>query len=110
MHDAPDQLLVRNPISSRNIGYPSTAAKCAGMERTHSAGNQGIATASIFDRSPRNHCHARRPAPACVGVSERCFLATIDVHIAWLRQKLEENPQNPKFIQTIRGVGYRFSA
>lgn len=35
---------------------------------------------------------------------------TIDVHIAWLRQKLEENPQNPRFIQTIRGVGYRFSA
>ena len=34
---------------------------------------------------------------------------TIDVHIAWLRQKLEENPQNPKHIQTVRGVGYRFS-
>ena len=40
------------------------------------------------------------------GVSSR----TIDVHVAWLRQKLEENPQNPKFIQTVRGVGYRFSA
>jgi len=35
---------------------------------------------------------------------------TIDVHIAWLRQKLEDNPQNPKFIHTVRGVGYRFSA
>jgi two-component system alkaline phosphatase synthesis response regulator PhoP len=35
---------------------------------------------------------------------------TIDVHIAWLRQKLEDNPQNPKHIQTIRGKGYRFSA
>ena len=35
---------------------------------------------------------------------------TIDVHIAWLRQKLEDNPQNPKYIQTVRGVGYRFSA
>jgi two-component system alkaline phosphatase synthesis response regulator PhoP len=35
---------------------------------------------------------------------------TIDVHIAWLRQKLEDNPQNPKFIQTVRGVGYRFAA
>ena len=40
------------------------------------------------------------------GVSSR----TIDVHVAWLRQKLEENPQNPRFIQTVRGVGYRFSA
>lgn len=34
---------------------------------------------------------------------------TIDVHIAWLRQKLEENPQQPKHIHTVRGKGYRFS-
>ena len=34
---------------------------------------------------------------------------TIDVHIAWLRQKLEDEPQNPKYIHTIRGKGYRFS-
>ncbi|MCX6607671.1 MAG: response regulator transcription factor [Acidobacteria bacterium] len=34
---------------------------------------------------------------------------TIDVHIAWLRQKLEDNPQNPRHIFTVRGVGYRFS-
>jgi two-component system alkaline phosphatase synthesis response regulator PhoP len=34
---------------------------------------------------------------------------TIDVHIAWLRQKLEDNPQNPRHIHTIRGKGYRFS-
>jgi len=34
---------------------------------------------------------------------------TIDVHVAWLRQKLEDNPQNPKFIHTVRGVGYRFN-
>lgn len=33
---------------------------------------------------------------------------TIDVHVAWLRQKLEDNPQNPKHIETIRGKGYRF--
>ena len=39
------------------------------------------------------------------GVSSR----TIDVHVAWLRQKLEDNAQNPKFIHTVRGVGYRFS-
>jgi len=39
------------------------------------------------------------------GVSSR----TIDVHVAWLRQKLEDNPQNPKHIHTVRGIGYRFS-
>jgi two-component system alkaline phosphatase synthesis response regulator PhoP len=34
---------------------------------------------------------------------------TIDVHVAWLRQKLEDNQQNPKHIHTIRGKGYRFA-
>ena len=35
---------------------------------------------------------------------------TVDVHIAWLRQKLEDNPQYPRFILTVRGFGYRFAA
>ena len=34
---------------------------------------------------------------------------TIDVHVAWLRQKLEENQQTPRHIHTIRGKGYRFA-
>lgn len=34
---------------------------------------------------------------------------TIDVHVAWLRQKLEDNPATPRHIHTVRGVGYRFS-
>jgi two-component system alkaline phosphatase synthesis response regulator PhoP len=33
---------------------------------------------------------------------------TIDVHIRWLREKLEDDPANPQMIQTVRGVGYRF--
>lgn len=33
---------------------------------------------------------------------------TVDVHIAWLRQKLEENPRRPQFIQTVHGLGYKF--
>ena len=32
---------------------------------------------------------------------------TLDVHISWLRQALEENPRRPKYLKTIRGVGYR---
>jgi two-component system alkaline phosphatase synthesis response regulator PhoP len=33
---------------------------------------------------------------------------TVDVHIAWLRQKLETNPKHPQFIQTVHGLGYKF--
>jgi DNA-binding response OmpR family regulator len=32
---------------------------------------------------------------------------TLDVHISWLRQAIEEDPRNPRFLKTIRGVGYR---
>lgn len=34
---------------------------------------------------------------------------TVDVHVRYLRQKLEEEPDNPKRILTVRGVGYRFA-
>ncbi|MFC1997983.1 response regulator transcription factor [Chloroflexota bacterium] len=33
---------------------------------------------------------------------------TVDVHVRWLRKKIEEDPANPIRIVTIRGVGYRF--
>ncbi|MFK7803841.1 MAG: response regulator transcription factor [Anaerolineae bacterium] len=32
---------------------------------------------------------------------------TLDVHIRWLREKIEDDPSSPKMIQTVRGVGYR---
>src|SRR5437016_11149813 len=34
---------------------------------------------------------------------------TVDVHVAWLRQKLEPNLRHPQFILTIHGLGYKFS-
>ena len=34
---------------------------------------------------------------------------TVDVHIRHLRQKIEEDDKNPKYIETVRGIGYRFS-
>ena len=34
----------------------------------------------------------------------------VDVHVANLRKKLEDDPTSPRFIETVRGVGYRFGA
>jgi DNA-binding response OmpR family regulator len=33
---------------------------------------------------------------------------TVDVHVAWLRQKLEANPHHPQFVLTVHGIGYKF--
>jgi DNA-binding response OmpR family regulator len=33
---------------------------------------------------------------------------TVDVHIRWLREKIEADPANPTRIVTVRGIGYRF--
>jgi DNA-binding response OmpR family regulator len=33
---------------------------------------------------------------------------TVDVHVRWLREKIEEDPSNPVRIVTVRGIGYRF--
>lgn len=34
---------------------------------------------------------------------------TVDVHVAWLRQKIEDDPKDPQYIVTVHGQGYRFS-
>ena len=33
---------------------------------------------------------------------------TVDVHVRWLREKIEADPANPRRIVTVRGIGYRF--
>ncbi len=35
---------------------------------------------------------------------------TLDVHVRWLREKIEENPSRPRHLITVRGVGYHFIA
>jgi DNA-binding response OmpR family regulator len=35
---------------------------------------------------------------------------TLDVHIAWLRHKLDDDANQPRYVSTVRGVGYRFEA
>ena len=42
------------------------------------------------------------------GYDSQMNTRTVDVHMVWLRQKLEDNPRYPEYIVTIRGFGYRF--
>ena len=43
------------------------------------------------------------------GYSAMPSTRTVDVHVAWLRQKLETNPRVPQFILTVHGLGYKFA-
>ncbi|MDP4091440.1 MAG: response regulator transcription factor [Bacillota bacterium] len=42
------------------------------------------------------------------GMESQGDVATVTVHIRKIREKIEENPSDPKYIETIWGVGYRF--
>jgi DNA-binding response OmpR family regulator len=33
---------------------------------------------------------------------------TVDVHVVWLRQKIEPNPKHPQYVLTVHGLGYKF--
>jgi two-component system, OmpR family, alkaline phosphatase synthesis response regulator PhoP len=43
------------------------------------------------------------------GYSDAPLTRTVDVHISWLRQKVEDDPAQPRHIVTVHGQGYRFS-
>jgi len=43
------------------------------------------------------------------GFNEVKETRTVDVHIRYLRQKIERDPSNPEYIETLRGIGYRFN-
>lgn len=59
----------------------------------------------------RGHVHSRDHLLDEVwGYDAMPSTRTVDVHIAWLRQKLEDNPKHPAFIQTVHGMGYKFAA
>ena len=44
------------------------------------------------------------------GYSADMYTRTVDVHVASLRQKLEDDPKQPRFILTVQGLGYKFKA
>jgi DNA-binding response OmpR family regulator len=33
---------------------------------------------------------------------------TLDVHMSWLRKKIEKDPRRPRYLRTVRGIGYSF--
>jgi two-component system, OmpR family, phosphate regulon response regulator PhoB len=61
----------------------------------------------LFMRSPRQVFSREDLLAKIWGAEYSTESKTIDVHIRWLREKIERDPSQPEYIITVRGFGYR---
>jgi two-component system, OmpR family, phosphate regulon response regulator PhoB len=62
----------------------------------------------LFMRNPRRVWSREQLLERVWGPDFMGDSKTVDVHIRWLREKLEVDPSRPKYLVTVRGFGYRF--
>ncbi|MBD1823472.1 response regulator transcription factor [Cyanobacteria bacterium FACHB-DQ100] len=62
----------------------------------------------LFMNNPRRVLSREQLLEQVWGISYLGDSKTVDVHIRWLREKLELDPSTPLYITTVRGFGYRF--
>ncbi|MEO7913303.1 MAG: response regulator transcription factor [Roseiflexaceae bacterium] len=104
----------RQPISSREVLEAGTLRVDTGSRRAWSAATELTLSQKEFDLLTcliRNRGMALSRDVLLERVWGYDFLGdsrTVDVHIRWLREKVEQDPSRPIYIQTVRGVGYRF--
>ena len=79
------------------------------------AGNPVVLTAKEFDlllflaRNPRQVFSRDQLMDRVWGYEAALDTGTVTVHVRRLREKIEDDPSHPRFLQTVWGVGYRFS-
>ena len=64
---------------------------------------------TYFVQHPNEALTRERLLLARVGLRVRGDTRTVDVHVRWLRGKIEPDPAHPSRIQTVRGIGYLFA-
>lgn len=63
----------------------------------------------LFMTRPREVLSKKQILEAVWDTTYMGYIRTIYVHVRWLRKKLEADPCDPKYIRTVRGIGYVFS-
>ena len=63
---------------------------------------------NLFLRAPGETLRREEIFKKVWGTSYIGDTRTLDVHISWLRNQIEIDPRSPRYIKTVRGVGYRF--
>ena len=108
---APDQAIKQDELFAGDLRIDLTGRRVYKVDTEVKLSNKEFALLTVFMRNER-------------AVLSRDFLIanvwgedyligesdkrTVDVHIRWLREKIEDNPSKPTRISTVRGVGYRF--
>lgn len=67
-----------------------------------------FALLEYFMRNPGQALTRDRLLESVWGLTYPGETRTVDVHVRWLREKIEEDPSAPRHLQTVRSVGYRF--
>ncbi len=102
---------LQNSAESYNFGEISVDFRCAEITKDSSKIELSAMEFKLlqFLIENRGAVHSRdKLLDEVWGYDAMPSTRTVDVHIAWLRQKLEINPKHPQFIQTVHGLGYKF--
>ena len=67
-----------------------------------------VPAAQVLHRAPRATLTRDELLNEVWGYHSMPSTRTVDVHVAWLRQKIEPNPRHPQYILTVHGMGYKF--
>mgnify|MGYP002226624004 CR=1 FL=1 len=85
------------------------------LEHTATKDGKGPESYSDGIRAAVHACGRRRrghqsfqPAQECLGIREFGDTRLVNVHVQRLRAKVEDDPENPQIVQTVRGIGYKF--
>ena len=62
----------------------------------------------FFVRHPNEVFSRRHILEECFKSSPEVGIRAVDRHITWLRKKIGDDPQKPRWIRTVRGKGYAF--
>jgi DNA-binding response OmpR family regulator len=87
------------------LDVPHKRVRCQGREKTLTP--RLVHLLKIFLEHPGEALERERLFRVVWNTEYTVDTRTLDVHISWLREAIEENPRRPRFIKTIRGVGYR---
>ncbi len=104
---------VRSPMSADTVEFGSVTVNLRGTEALKDGQAVNLSAREFqllryFVEHPGATLSREELLRQVWGYSEKMFTRTVDVHVASLRQKLEQEPRQPRFFLTVQKLGYKF--